>query len=1173
MPVSAPSARSESGDVLLAQLHEERTRRQQAEARITELEQALQQARIETELQRTRLYALVRNLQIGVLLVDNDGRVVLLNQRFCEIFGLSESPAALVDGNTGVTLGACIQHNFPDPAAYVARATALRQAGRTVLNEEVVLTDGRMLERDYIVLDATMAGRLVCYRDVTKRYQREAQIRNVSHIPEQNPNPIMRLTAAGELIYANPAAAKLAQALKAEDDTLKAQLLALVAVAIQTEMHQSQEITTGAHYYLLTVVPVPGQAYATLYLTDITAQRAADRQLADQQGFYEAILNQLPADIGVFDTQHRYLFVNHVGIKDAALRKWIIGKDNFDYCAYRNRPTEIAEQRKQAFDEIIRDRKQVTYEESMMGPDGPRRLLRCLQPVFHPDGSVHMILAYGLDITERHQAQQQLAEQREFYETILNELSAGIAVFDPSHRYLFVNPGAIKDQEIRQWAIGKTDLEYYARRNHPQEAAAERRRLFDQAVQERAEVQWEESIASESGVRFILRRLRPVFGPDGALRLVIGTGLDITDRHLAEERHRQSEALVSEQQEFIRQIVDSSPNFLYVTDQTGDLLFTNATFRDLTERSLHLNVSLQDESAEAAEMRQLQEWHDHVLATGHDIMEEMSFTLACGEVRQLQVVKRPLRRPTGTIEVLTVATDITEFKRARREAEAAAHARENFLANMSHEIRTPMNGVLGMASLLARTPLNSQQREYVDIIRNSGGHLLGVLNDVLDVAKITSGKLELEHIPFDLNNTITKIGQTLAYRAAEKGIDFVISPIQLQHPLVVSDPQRLSQVLLNLLSNSIKFTEQGSICFEGALQAETDTTATISFRVIDTGMGVPIDKQEAIFASFAQAYANTTRRFGGTGLGLTISSSLVEQLGGRLVMCSEPGQGSTFSFTLTFEKAAAAAIDQVIDNESHTNHNAEQVRGMRVLLVEDHDVNRQLAQLVLANYDVQVDAVSDGPTALKLFAEKLYDIILMDIQMPGMSGLEVTAHMRQHPDTVRAQTPIIALTANAFRADNEKYLAAGLDECLPKPFEEAELLRKMLALKRTDIVPMPRLFDLDQLYHIAQGSAEFVISILDSFLATTPAALQQLQEAVAAADWTQAAALAHKIKPSLKLLNVHAFTDPIQTLEATVAAEMSRREAAQQIITTLPLVLSQIQDWLQTHKATAMNTV
>ena len=503
-----------------------------------------------------------------------------------------------------------------------------------------------------------------------------------------------------------------------------------------------------------------------------------------------------------------------------------------------------------------------------------------------------------------------------------------------------------------------------------------------------------------------------------------------------------------------------------------------------------------------------------------------------------------------------------ELRRAKREAEANARAKEDFLANMSHEIRTPMNGVLGMAGLLAKTPLDAQQRQYLDTILASGRNLLAVLNDVLDMAKISAGKLEFEHIPFDLSKSIRTAAQTLAYRAAEKNLIFDIQPLNLSEPVVLSDPYRLNQVLLNLLSNAIEFTEQGSVTLGSDVLRDTATAVTVRFWVRDTGIGIPADKQQQIFENFTQAYADTSRRFGGTGLGLTISRSLVQQLGGELELSSTPGQGTWFAFTLTLPKAP----DQQAPPPPLTAPASNRLRGARVLLAEDSATNRQLTTLILKNWGVAVDSAVNGPDALALFQTRDYDVILMDIQMPGMSGLEVTEVIRQSPDPARADIPIIALTANAFRTDREQYLQAGMNDCLTKPFEEADLYQKLVAqlflADNQPVVPAvpvtasaptgkdssaAPLFDLSQLERNAHGNQEFMRRMINVFLTEIPVVATDLTAAAAAKDWLALTTLAHKLKSSLKLFQVAAAFNDLRILEEQHASPDARQVAARRL--------------------------
>jgi signal transduction histidine kinase/DNA-binding response OmpR family regulator len=622
--------------------------------------------------------------------------------------------------------------------------------------------------------------------------------------------------------------------------------------------------------------------------------------------------------------------------------------------------------------------------------------------------------------------------------------------------------------------------------------------------------------------------------PPGSVTLYLA---ETTDRVLIERQ-------LAEQQAFISEILDTMPNLVFVRDAAGKLVFENRATTELLRISGYLHPTAAQPPTPAQEQERIAyEARDaQVLATSEPMAVESWLTLAGGEQRCFYTIRRLLVRADGSRQVLCVSTDITERQQAERQltqakqaAEAAVLARENFLANMSHEMRTPLNGVLGMTAQLAKTALDARQQEFVRTIRHSGQHLLGVINDVLDMAKITSGKLELEEKSFNLCDSMGEALRPLVAQAQEKGILFAGTPLRTTcaYPWVVGDSLRLNQILINLVSNAIKFTAPGGrVVVIGEQLAENAATITVRFSVQDTGIGIAADKQELIFEGFTQAYADTARLFGGTGLGLSISRALVQQLGGALTLCSEAGEGSTFAFVLTLPKAPAPVVETPLDA-----YDTGALHGYRVLVVEDNEINRTVARLLLEGWGMVVEEAEDGTAGVaRVRHEAPYDAVLMDIQMPGLNGIDATAAIRALPDVLRAHTPIIALTANAFRADRDRYLAAGLDACLAKPFEEEEVYRTLVNL----LAPAAPAYNLTKLRTLARGREAFVVKIVRSFLQNMPGSVAQLSSQAAAGQWAEVAKTVHHIKPSLESLGIQNVAEAVQLLESAAPTDYAQ---------------------------------
>lgn len=499
-----------------------------------------------------------------------------------------------------------------------------------------------------------------------------------------------------------------------------------------------------------------------------------------------------------------------------------------------------------------------------------------------------------------------------------------------------------------------------------------------------------------------------------------------------------------------------------------------------------------------------------------------------------------------------ISFDITDrvksekaLEKARDLAEESVKIKEQFFTNMSHEIRTPMNGIIGLTGVLLKTELNEEQRTYLDAIRTSSERLMVIINDLLDFSKIESGKISLEETNFNLRKVIGENIELLNPKAAERENRLKVIVDAEVPDEVAGDPVRLSQVLTNLIGNAIKFTEKGQIRILVENLNETPEEVTLEFEIQDTGIGIPEDKLSSIFESFTQASNDTTRKYGGTGLGLTISRQLIEMQGGKLNVRSKPGEGSTFSFTLTFKKAigekATPKAEEVLDIDPS------ELGELNILLAEDNEINQLLAKKVISDWGFNLDIAANGRIAVDMLKEKDYDVILMDMQMPEMDGYEATVYIRNEMGP-KSNTPIIAFTAHATKTEIGRCMLAGANAYVSKPLKPNELLSEIydLVMQEPGAGFKPEIdeaeidgkinsedinIDLSFLKEMAQGNSAFMEEILTMFINTTPESLAKMKEAIDNQDWDTLKAIAHRLKSSMFLIGIKELEMNMATIE------------------------------------------
>jgi len=651
---------------------------------------------------------------------------------------------------------------------------------------------------------------------------------------------------------------------------------------------------------------------------------------------------------------------------------------------------------------------------------------------------------------ELQEANAALKESKDFLDKIINSLGDPIFVKDRQHRLILVNDAACKlFGRPREEIIGQTAYDLFP-------------------TKEMADISWEkdedvfktgkENVNEETntyapGITRTVLVKKTLYEDKAGNKFLVGVTRDITDRKKAEADLRKST-------NFLADIVNFLPDATLVIDKAGRVIAWNHAIEAISginacdmlgkgdyeysvpfygeRRPILINLVLQRQ-------KEFEDLYDHIERRDGALEGEAYMPNMKGGAVYLYgraaVLYDSSGEVFGAIESIRDITDRKhaeeELRKAKEAAEKAAEAKAEFLANMSHEIRTPLNAVVGLTGLLLSADLTAEQRDYIETIKSSGDSLLAVINDILDFSKIEGGKMELENQPFDMQSCLKASIDLVAAKAAEKKIALSYR-FEDNVPLtVMGDVTRLRQVLVNLLSNAVKFTDSGDVVALVSARWLDFGQHEIHFAVKDTGIGIPGDRLDRLFQSFSQIDSSTTRKYGGTGLGLAISKRLVELMGGKVWAESEPGKGSAFHFTILVEPVSIESIKSgAVSGQAQAVPRSIRPKPLRILLAEDNDVNQKVALQMLKRIGYHADVAANGLEVLKALEGQPYDVVLMDIQMPEMDGIDAAQRIRERwPYGPK----IVAMTALALEGDRERLIQAGMDDYISKPIQIEEL--------------------------------------------------------------------------------------------------------------------------------------
>ena len=938
----------------------------------------------------------------------------------------------------------------------------------------------------------------------------------------------------------------------------------------------------------LSSIAISGQAMVMATVRDISERKNAEASLLSSEERYRRIVETAAEGIWIIDLKGLTVFVNPrlSQMLDYA-KEDFLGKPLTDFMDEEG--IEIARlflQQVEAGSSERSDLKFIRADGSVLWAS------MSATPIRDSNGTMTGAMAMLTDVSERRIAVDALTTNNHRLASIFNAVTNGVILQNKGREILERNAAAnlmlgLFDNNLapQEWVWLGENGRRIRSETFPAEIAWRTGEAVRDVVlgirQKNDEVMW------------LTVNAEPIREKDGSINQMVISFTDINERKRAADLLRQSE-------ERLEEIIEAIPVAIFIKDAAGRLLLINhACEIQFGVKFSEVQGQMADAFSHADELAaQLKAdkraWENRILLE----QEELIWHVGKGEKRDIRTYRKPVFTQLGHADYLIcVCVDVTQHKRAERalrelnesleervakrtvqldEAKKAAEEANNskgmFLANMSHEIRTPMNGVIGMAYLTLQTELTKKQRAYVEKIHYAGEYLLGIIDDILDFSKIDAGKLELEHTAVDLKKVLANLRNVVSNRAETKGLQIVIQEVNDLPTNLVGDPLRLGQVLINLVSNAIKFSEKGEIKLAIEVLERNADSCQLRFAVQDQGIGIGKDNLKKLFNSFQQADTSTTREYGGTGLGLVICKQIVELMRGEIGVESQPGDGSCFWFTVRLGLGHTTAFaSKEIDATALAKMRAD-LHGKRILLAEDNPFNQQIASEILQQAGMEVVIANNGHEALQLIRQQQFDCVLMDVQMPQMDGLQATRELRS--DAAFRKLCIIAMTANATVQDRQDCIASGMSDFVTKPIQPAHLFtvmaRNMLGMPSIHVATSPsptskvsglpqdsEIIDLTVLAKLIGASPLKIAKFAHDFLRSCRDGMQELQDALVTQDLVRCTELAHRMKSAAKTVGALGFARVCQEFESQ--EERATIESARDFVAQLQEILAKIE--------------